>query len=66
MKAAFTAMWRLFYGLLFYPIMIGLFLWIYFTGRHWGYGAVIITAILVLDPIWRVLGRRCVELWKNR
>jgi hypothetical protein len=66
MRAVLIAIWRLFYGLLFYPLMVGLFLWIYITGRHWIYGAIIIAAILILDPIWRVIARRCVQFWKSR
>lgn len=54
--------WRLFHGLLFYPLLIALFLWLYFTDKHWIYGAAIIIAILILDPIWRVIGKRILEM----
>jgi len=42
-------------AVLFYPAMIGLFLWLYFTDAHWVFGAAVIIAILILDPIWRVM-----------
>jgi len=40
---------------LFYPVMVGLFLWLYIKGTHWIYGLAVIVAILLIDPIWRVL-----------
>lgn len=40
---------------LFYPVMIGLFLWLYFTGAHWIFGIAVLAAIFILDPIWRTL-----------
>ena len=40
---------------LFYPVMVGLFLWLYIKGAHWIYGLVVIAAILSIDPIWRIL-----------
>ena len=65
MKAALIALWRLFYAFAFYPIMIGLFIWIYVTGRHWVFGLAVIAAILILDPIWRVLARSILRLGKR-
>jgi len=61
MKATFIAMWRLFHALAFYPIMIGAFIWLYIKGAHWVFGALIITAILIFDPIWRVMAK---NLWR--
>ena len=66
MKPALTAMWRLFIGLLFYPLMIGLFIWLYITDKHWIFGIAVIAAILILDPIWRVMGRRALEMFSAR
>jgi len=40
---------------LFYPAMIGLFLWLYIRDAHWIYGLAVIVAILIIDPIWRIL-----------
>jgi len=46
---------------LFYPTMVGLFLWLYFKESHWIFGAIVIAAILILDPIWRVLARNTLK-----
>ena len=62
MKAALRAIWQLFIGLLFYPVMIGIFLWIYITDKHWIFGIMLICAILVLDPIWKIIGRRMLDM----
>lgn len=59
-------MWQLFQGLLFYPVMIGLFLWVYFTDKHFIFGLLIIAAILWLDPIWRLMWHKAVEFFKTR
>jgi hypothetical protein len=48
---------RFAHAFLFYPVMIGLFLWLYFTKAHWIFGVAVIVAILILDPIWRTLAR---------
>ncbi len=66
MKAALKAMWQLFTGLLFYPVMIGLFLWLYAADKHWIFGLFVIAAILILDPIWRIMGRRALEILTAR
>jgi len=66
MKAALRAIWQLFIGLLFYPVMIGVFLWLYFTDKHWVFGLLVIAVILSLDPIWRVMGRRALDMLTAR
>lgn len=49
--------WRMFQAYLFYPIMIGLFLWLYFTGAHWIFGLGLIIAILIFDRTWLVIAK---------
>ncbi len=66
MKNVGIAMWRLFHGLAFYPLMIGLFIWLYITDKHWVFGAIVIAAILLLDPIWRVVGRRLIDIFSEK
>ncbi|MGJ8563253.1 MAG: hypothetical protein ACSHXY_06840 [Alphaproteobacteria bacterium] len=66
MKAVFIALWRLLRANLFYPVMIGLFLWIYVTDKHWVFGAAIIAAILIFDPIWRIMGRNSLRLLRKK
>lgn len=61
MKGVLIAFWNLFHALAFYPLMIGGFIWLYFKDAHWGYGAAIIAAILIFDPIWRVMAQ---NIWR--
>jgi len=65
-KATLIAMWRLFHALAFYPIMIGVFLWLYFKGAHWIWGALIIASMLIFDPIWRVMGRNVLRMIQKK
>lgn len=66
MKTTLIAMWRLFHALFFYPIMFGVFLWLYFTDKHWIFGLAVLIAILVFDPIWRILGRNILNSIKSK
>ena len=65
MKSVLTAFWRLFQAYLFYPVLIGVFLWLYFTGAHWIFGLAVIVAILVFDPMWGILARNILRLFKK-
>lgn len=66
MKATLTAMWRLFHALAFYPIMIGVFIWLYFKDAHWIFGAAIVAGILIFDPIWRVMAQNIWTMFKRK
>lgn len=66
MKAALVAFWRLGRAYLFYPLTVGLFIWVYMTDKHWIFGAAIIAAILIFDPIWRIIGGNIVRLIRNK
>lgn len=66
MKATLVAMWRLFQAFFFYPILLGLFIWIWITDKHWLWGLAIVIAILIFDPIWRILGENIWKMIKNR
>ena len=66
MKATLIAIWRLFHALAFYPIVIGVFIWLYFKGAHWIYGAAVIAIILIFDPIWRVMFRNVLRLLSKK
>lgn len=59
-------MWRMFYGLAFYPLMIGVFIWLYVTDKHWIFGVLVIAAILILDPIWHIIGRRIKDVFSAK
>lgn len=66
MKATLISMWRLFHALAFYPIMIGLFLWLYFKGAHLIWGALIIAGILIFDPIWRIMAQNILRMIQKK
>lgn len=44
-----------YFAILFYPALIVLFIWLWIKGAHWGWGVLIIAAILFFDPLWRRL-----------
>jgi len=56
---------RLFHGLAFYPVLIGIFIWLYIKQAHWIFGAVIIATILWFDPMWRLIAHR-VFSWRPK
>lgn len=64
-KAFLLVFWRVLFAYGFYPLMLGLFLWGLYKGYHWSYGAALLAAIFWLDPIWRVLLRRIMDLIKR-
>lgn len=66
MKATLIAMWRLFHSLAFYPLMIGAFIWLYIKGSHWIWGALIIAAILIFDPMWRAIGQNILRMVQKK
>jgi len=49
--------WRFLRIYLFYPLMIGAFIYVYIKGYHWIWGLLIIVAILSIDPTYRLLWR---------
>ncbi|MEP1229838.1 MAG: hypothetical protein ABJG88_04115 [Litorimonas sp.] len=62
-KAISIAIWRLFWALAFYPVLIGLMIWIYVKDHHWIWGVLLIIAALILDPMWRLITRRVIN-WR--
>ncbi len=66
MKAVLVSMWRLFHAIFFYPIMIGVFLWIWITEKHWVYGLTVVIALLIFDPVWRILAANIWRMIKER
>jgi len=54
-KGLLLGFWRLIQATLFYPIAFGIMIWLTLTGQHWGWGLLVIIAVLVLDPIYRII-----------
>lgn len=57
-KDVIVSFWRMFHALAFYPLMIAAFIYLYIKGAPWPFGLAIIIAILVFDPMWRMLFRQ--------
>lgn len=66
MKAFLRVLWRMIRAYLFYPAMIAIFIWLTLIDAHWIFGLAVIAAILILDPIWRVMAKNGLRMWKNR
>ena len=49
--------WRMIRIFLFYPLMIGAFFYVYIKDYHWIWGLLIIIAIIIIDPTFRLLWR---------
>lgn len=57
------AILKLAYALAFYPAVFAIMIWLLLTGRHWIWGVLVILAVLILDPIYRIIGRRFL-IWR--
>lgn len=57
-KRAAKAYFILLFAVCFYPLMIGLFLWLYVNKAHWSLGLLVILGMIVFDPIWGILFRK--------
>ena len=56
-KAVLRVYWRMVRVFMFYPALIAAFFYVYFKGYHWIWGLLIIAAILIVDPPYRLLWR---------
>jgi len=64
-KRLWLIFWRMGFAYLFYPAMIGLFIWIDYKNFHWIFGLMVILAIFILDPIWARIAKNAVHKFKN-
>jgi len=55
--AVLRVYWRMIRIFLFYPLLIGVFFYVYIKGYHWIWGLLIILLILYFDPTFRMLWR---------
>jgi len=51
----FIAILKVYWAFLFYPLLLALFIWLWIKGAHWIWGALVIAAMLIFDPLWRAL-----------
>ena len=56
-KAVLRVYWQMIRIFMFYPAAIAAFFYVYIKGYHWVWGALIIVAILIIDPTYRMLWR---------
>jgi len=54
-RQIFKGVWRFARALLFYPAAVVIMIWLIVTGQHWGWGLVVLGAVLILDPIYRIM-----------
>ena len=54
-KQIARGLWRITRAFLFYPAAIGAMLWLIVTNQHWIWGVGVLTAVLILDPIYRII-----------
>lgn len=57
LSAVLRIYWQLLRVYLFYPLMIAAFIYVYIKDYHWIWGLLIIIAILLIDPTYRLLWR---------
>ena len=62
-KQVLRGLWRFARALLFYPAAIGIMLWLIWTGQHWLWGVAVLAAVLILDPIYRIILRSLLQ-WR--
>lgn len=54
-KNVIKGLWRFARAMLFYPAAIAIMVWLILTGQHWIWGVAVLAAVLVLDPIYRII-----------
>ncbi len=54
-KQIARGLWRFTRAFLFYPAAIGAMIWLVLTNQHWIWGVGVLAAVLILDPIYRIM-----------
>ncbi len=62
-KNVIKGLWRFARAMLFYPAAIAIMLWLILTGQHWIWGVAVLAAVLILDPIYRIILRHVLK-WR--
>ncbi len=62
-RQALRGVWRLGRALLFYPAAVGIMIWLILTQQHWIWGVAVLAAVLILDPIYRIMLRSILK-WR--
>lgn len=48
-------LWRYARAILFYPAAVAVMVWLILTGKHWIWGVLVLAAVLIFDPIYRIM-----------
>ena len=48
-------LWRFTRAILFYPAAIAVMVWLIVKGQHWIWGIAVLAAVLIFDPIYRII-----------
>jgi hypothetical protein len=59
----FKGLWQFARAILFYPAAIAIMIWLLLTGKHWIWGVAVLLAVLILDPIYRIMLRQILS-WR--
>ena len=62
-KQVMRGLWRLARAFLFYPAAVAIMIWLLLTGKHWIWGVAVLAAVLILDPIYRIILRSVLK-WR--
>ena len=46
------AILKVYWAFLYYPLLLALFIWLWVKGVHWIWGAIVVIAMVVWDPVW--------------
>jgi len=56
-------LWRFTRAMLFYPAAVAIMIWLIVTNQHWVWGVAVLAAVLIFDPIYRIILRKILE-WR--
>lgn len=62
-SSVIRSLWRFARAILFYPAAIAIMVWLILTGKHWVWGACVLAAVLIFDPIYRIIFRN-IASWR--
>ena len=65
MKAVLTVFWRLLRAYLYYPLIVGLAIWLWLNDAHWIWGLALLIFVLMTDRIWLLVAKRVLS-WRPK
>lgn len=56
-RQALKGLWRFARAFLFYPAAVAIMIWLILNNKHWFWGVLVLAAVLIFDPIYRIMLR---------